>query len=158
LLLQPEILALVPPARPRPGDRAGADAIPLDAHQHFGGRPRQAHLPEVQVVHVGRRIDAPQRPVDGERSGAGASLETLRQDHLEDVPGADVVLGPADILLVTGLADIGRPAAAAAGPAGRQPYGSRQQALGGLDAAAGGAVALLEGAAAEAPPFLLGAD
>ena len=54
-------------ARPGAGDRVGLDVLPLDADQHLGRRPDDREAAHADEIHVGRRIDVPQRAIDGER-------------------------------------------------------------------------------------------
>ncbi len=51
---------------------------------------------EAQEVHVGRGVDDAQGAVDLEGVDAGGAVEALREDALEDVAGADVLLGGLD--------------------------------------------------------------
>ena len=46
---------------------------------------------EVQVVHIGRRVAAPQGPVHLEGVSIGVTAEPLRVHHLYDVAGVDVL-------------------------------------------------------------------
>ena len=55
---------------------------------------------QLQVVHVGRRVDGPQGPVNLEGVGGRGPRESLRQHRLDEVPLYDVPLGPLDHLLV----------------------------------------------------------
>ena len=69
LLGQPQVLFLGPAARPRAGDRVRLDRASLDAHQHLRRRADDRHAAHADEIHVGRRVDVPQRAVDGERIG-----------------------------------------------------------------------------------------
>src|SRR5256885_6224395 len=48
------------------------------------------------ILHVGRGVDGPQAPVDGEGFDRGRRREALRGDHLEGVPRAHVLDDPRD--------------------------------------------------------------
>ncbi len=58
------------------------------------GRPRtdRAIRVEAQEKHVGAGIDGTQRAIDLEAVNAGLDVESLREDHLKRVAGADVFL------------------------------------------------------------------
>ena len=99
LLGQPHVLFVVAPARPRARNRVRLDARPFDAHQHLRRRADDRHAAHPDEIHVGRRIDVPQRAVDGERIGVDVGLEALRQHDLVDVAGGDVLLRRAHLLL-----------------------------------------------------------
>ena len=70
LLGQAQILLLVPPARPRAGDRMRLDAPPFDAHEHLRRRADDGETAHADEIHVGRRVHVPQRAIDRERIGA----------------------------------------------------------------------------------------
>ena len=155
LVLEGQVLVLVPAAGPGAGDRPGPDPVPFDPDQHLRRGARQGHLAEIDVVHVRRRIDASQGAIDRKRRGRGPSLEALRQDHLEDVARADVVLGVSDVILVERLADVRLPAAAPVPPKRRGRRRAEQQPLHRLDAPAGFAVAFAQGARPQRAAALL---
>ena len=67
-----------------------------------GEAPSTVRAPDAQEEHVRRRVDRAQAAVDVERVGAQRALEALRQDHLDDVAGADVLLGALDDRFVAG--------------------------------------------------------
>src|SRR5256885_16222399 len=48
------------------------------------------------ILHVGRGVDGPQAPVDGEGFDRGRRREALRGDHLEGVPRVHVLDDPRD--------------------------------------------------------------
>ncbi len=99
LLGQPHIFFLVPPARPRAGNRVRLDATALDPHQHLRRRADDGAVADAQEIHVGRRIDVAERTIDGERIRGERRLEPLREHHLIDVAGGDVFLRRPDHLL-----------------------------------------------------------
>jgi hypothetical protein len=55
---------------------------------------------EAEEVHVRAGVARPQGPVDVERVGRAVEAEPLADDDLEDLAGADVLLGELDDLLV----------------------------------------------------------
>ncbi len=62
---------------------------------------------QVQIEHVGRWIEHPQHTIDGEGLSAGPALQSLGENHLEDVAGRDVFLGPSHRRLKISLAEVG---------------------------------------------------
>ena len=94
LLLQRLVLVRRRPARPRAGDRPDRDRRRrARAPGSPGSSPATAKLAEIEVVEERRRIDPAQRAIERERRQREGRLEALRQHHLEDVAGRDVVLG-----------------------------------------------------------------
>ena len=85
------------------------------ATSRSGEEPTSAIPSSSSRNRYGRRIDAPERPVDVERRGRGRPLGPLRRHALEDVAGDDVLLHGLDHLDVA--VAIGR----AANRAGRAP-------------------------------------
>ena len=81
----------------------------------LGRGPDHGQPVEAQQVHVRRRVGGAQGAVDVERVGVGGDLEPLAGHHLEDVAGADVLLGPAHRVLIAH-----RPGC---GPGNRPPAG-----------------------------------
>ena len=91
------------------GDGAVLDGAAMDADEELGRGAYDVGLghfgllaafergvrfeAEAQEVHVWRGIDDAQGAVDVEGVDAGDAVEALREDTLEDVAGADVVLG-----------------------------------------------------------------
>jgi hypothetical protein len=75
------------------------DPRSLDSNQHLRRRSDHRDAAHADEEHVRRRVDVAQRAVDGERIGPELGLEPLRQHHLVDVAGGDVLLGLADLLL-----------------------------------------------------------
>ena len=71
-------------------DRHGAVAR-LD--QDFRARSGDGEVAEVEKEQIRRRVDPAQRAVERERRQRERRLEALRQHHLEDVAGGDVLLG-----------------------------------------------------------------
>ena len=82
------------------GDRVegGATALCLDQRLRRGADERDAV--ELEQEQVGRRVDAPERPVERERGCRGRSLGALREHDLKSVAGADMLLHPHDGALV----------------------------------------------------------
>ena len=80
-------------AAARAGDGPHLDLGALQAHQRLRRGAGDDRLGELQVEHVRRRVDHPQRAIDVERIDPGARhLEALRTDDLEGVAGQDVLL------------------------------------------------------------------
>ncbi len=78
------------------------------------GSPSQAgDAAEVEEVHVGRRVQHAQRPIDRERIGVGLAAQALAQHHLENVAGLDVLLGRCHIGLMLLLGEVAAPFAGA---------------------------------------------
>ena len=65
----------------------------------------ERELAEVEVEHVRRGVEHAQRAVQRERVGVERRLEAQREHRLEDVAGADVLLGRLDHLLEARLRD-----------------------------------------------------
>src|SRR5712692_9321263 len=75
-------------------DRTNVDRVADKPHVHFRrAADERKIIAELEAKHVGRRIDEAQTPVKIERVTVEISFETLREDNLEDVAGADVFLG-----------------------------------------------------------------
>ena len=121
----------VRPRRPRAGNRMRLDPRALDAHQHLRRRADHRDAAHADEIHVRRRVHVPQRAVDGERIGVDLGLEPLRQHHLIDVAGGDVLLRRAHLLLEP-LARVVRRdrRAAVAAPAARPTGCARARARG----------------------------
>ena len=86
---------------PGPGDRVGDGLLAGDSHQRLGRaaddrvrRPVRGGQPE--QVHVRARVRRAQDPVDLERVGRAVEGEALREDDLEHLSRADVLLGELD--------------------------------------------------------------
>ena len=71
------------------------------AHEKLRRRPHDVQLREMEAVHVRRGIHHPKRPVDLKRRGRRFQHPALRQNDLDDVARADVLLGARDGGLVT---------------------------------------------------------
>ena len=93
-------MLLVLPARPRAGDRARDDRAVTQSDHRLGRGADDGDLREAQEVHVRARVEQAQGPVDVVGVGLERQVEALRQHHLEDVAGPDVLLGGADRRLV----------------------------------------------------------
>ena len=84
------------PAAAGAGDRPGDDPAVVEAAPSARARPDDGDLGVAHEVHVGARVDLTQHPIDVERIGVELEAEPLRQHHLEDVAGEDVLLGHLD--------------------------------------------------------------
>ena len=89
---QHPILHRVPAARSGAGDRPHLQATPRAPHEHLGRGADQRHFRRLEQHHVRRRIDEPQRPVDGGGRHVQVDLPAPGEDDLEDVAGSDVLL------------------------------------------------------------------
>ncbi len=74
----------------------GLDAPSLHAHEHLGRRSDDREPAHAYEIHVGRRVDVAQRPIDRERIGLDVGLEALREDGLIDVARGNSLLDRAD--------------------------------------------------------------
>ena len=83
-------------ARPGPGDRPDCHRVAAGANQNFRARPGNGEIGIIEIEQERRRIDPPQRPVERERRQRERRLETLRQHHLKNIAGRDVVLRARD--------------------------------------------------------------
>ena len=110
--LQGRVLFWGAPPRPGACDGSGFGHAVPQTDQHLRRRADKAYprpAPQVQVEHVGGRIEATQHPVDAQRMGAGGAGEPLGKYHLEDVAGRDVFLGPPHHGLEGFLREVGAP-------------------------------------------------
>ncbi len=105
LLLQRQVLFRRLAARAGAGDRADGDLLVPQAHQDLGAGAGQLEVAEVQIEHERRRVEPPQGAVEGERVELERRAEAMARHDLEDVAGADVLLGLLDDLAVVGAAD-----------------------------------------------------
>ena len=144
LLAEPDVLSSVAPARPRAGDRMRLHLAALDAHQHLRRRADDRAVADAQEIHVGRRVDVPQRAVDREGVGVDGRLEALRQHDLVDVAGGDVLLRRPHHLLELLARDVRRHLERAARRRRRLRQRALQLALDELDLGAGELVERLE--------------
>ena len=112
------VVLLVLPAGPRAGDRPRDHDAVAQAHHRLGRRPDDRHLGEAQEVQVGARVEQAQGAVDVERIGLEHQVVALREHHLEDVTGPDVLLGRVDRRLVLRRASSSAPPSAFSSPAG----------------------------------------
>ena len=71
-------------------------AVPRRRTSISGDAPTIDSVAEAQEEHVRRRVDVPQRAVDVNGSAVTSDVEALRQHHLIDVAGRDVLLGLRD--------------------------------------------------------------
>ena len=120
-------------SRARAGDRvrdrplAGHPDERLRAAADDGVR-RAVRVREPEEVHVGAGVAGAQGPVDVERVGRAVEREPLRENDLEHLAGADVLLGQLDDLLVPLPRGVG--AHAGHGVVDREPVDDGDRAVG----------------------------
>ena len=100
LLGREQPLDVVRPPADRAGDRVDARAAAVELDERLRRRSHERDVAEVEEEVVRGRVDPPQRPVDGDRTGRRRPLGALGEDDLERVAGADVLDRPAHALLV----------------------------------------------------------
>ena len=64
-------------AVPGPGDRPQGDLPVLNPHQHFRRRTHDLSITQIDEIHVGRRIQRPQRTVHIQRAGLEGHAHAL---------------------------------------------------------------------------------
>src|SRR4029077_12725709 len=74
--------------------------------QHLWAGPDYFPVAKLEVVHVGRRIDPPKRPIEPEERTLERNLVPLRQNYLENISGFNIVLGLLDSLAEILLANV----------------------------------------------------
>ncbi len=92
---------------PGPGDGVGGGPAAVDGDHRLDGRAHDLKIVQVQVIHVGRRVDAAESPVDLERVGLRAAREALGIDHLDHIARVDVLDALVDYLGVLFRREIG---------------------------------------------------
>src|SRR3989442_12441532 len=75
----------IPSEGPRSSDREALRIATDLTRQHLRAGPDYLPVAKFEVVHVGRRIDFPQRPVEPEERSFEWNFVPLRQNHLENV-------------------------------------------------------------------------
>ena len=75
------------------GDRTADDGAAEHLHHRLGRGPGDGDALVAQEVHVRAGVHLAEDAVEIERVGLEVDVEALRQDHLEDVAGQDVLLG-----------------------------------------------------------------
>src|SRR5205085_8251963 len=84
----------------RTGDRVDARPPALELDERLGRGADEREPLELEQEEVGRRVDAAERTVEVERRRDRRPLGSLREDDLERVAGADVLLCRTDAPLV----------------------------------------------------------
>jgi hypothetical protein len=92
LLRREQPLRVAGAALGRSGDRVEARAVPLALDERLGRGADQCEPVELEQEQVRRRVDPAQGPVEVERRGRGGARRSLREDDLERVAAADVLL------------------------------------------------------------------
>ena len=128
-------------------DSLAPGLVRLDADEDLGARPDELRPLALQVEHIRRRVDHPQRPVHVERVHLAGQLEPLAGHDLKRVAGGDVTLDRFHGSLISAFAEAaGRQRRRGRGevrvPPGRRFHGRGrvQQGGGALEAIDGGVV------------------
>jgi len=87
------------------GNRPDGDAITFEAHQNLRRGADDMEILEIEVEHVGRRVEAAQRAVERQWAGVEGFGHALREDDLHDVALGDVFLGFQHGLLEAGFTE-----------------------------------------------------
>ena len=90
------VSGIIPSEWPRSSDGEALHVAPDLPSQHLRARPDDFPVAKLEVVHVGRRVDPPQRLVEPKERALERNLESLRQNYLEDISGFNVVFGLSD--------------------------------------------------------------
>src|SRR5439155_219735 len=90
------VSGIIPSEWPRSSDGEALHVAPDLPSQHLRARPDDFPIAKLEVVHVGRRVDPPQRLVEPKERALERNLESLRQNYLEDISGFNVVFGLSD--------------------------------------------------------------
>ena len=85
-------------ARPRAGDRTQLRVSAVELDQRLGRGADDHPLAELAVIHVGRRVEQPQRAIGLEGIEIAAPREAHRQHELVHVARGDRLLGAAHAL------------------------------------------------------------
>ena len=95
------------PTAARPRDRSNLDRVIHKADVHLRrAADKRKIVRELEAEHVWRRIDETETPIKIERVTIEIGFETLRQNDLKDIAGADVFPGALDCLLKLLAAEI----------------------------------------------------
>ena len=86
------VLLVVPAAPARARDRVGEHLVARHLHEHLGRSADELDAAEVQIEHVGGRIDLAQSAVEVEARLRDRLAELARRHDLEDVAGEDMLL------------------------------------------------------------------
>ena len=106
LLREALVFGIICAARSSSRDGSVRHVVSLDPHEHFRRRSYDRGVRHLQEVHVGRGIHDPKRSINLERRGLEVDFKSLRQHHLEDVPGRDVFLRFGDRIQVIALFEV----------------------------------------------------
>ena len=93
--------------RPRAGQRPHADFATRELGENLRRRTDDGMSFEIEKVHVRGGIRDAERLVQCQRRSRDRKLEPLREHHLENVAGSDVLLGALDVGFELGAAHVG---------------------------------------------------
>ena len=130
------------------GNGPADDSTAADLHHRLRRTARDRDVGVAQEVHVRAGVHLPQHSIEVERVGLQIDVVALREHHLEDVTGEDVLLRDLHRLLVHatrhGAAHIGRDLTCLRGLDGRGGKGQRQLVDGTLYPIARGVVLAID--------------
>ena len=84
-------------ARPGAGDWTDRDLAVAHPNQDLRAGADHGEVAEIEIIKEGRRVHAPERPIERERRQCERRLEALAQHHLKDVASGDVLLGAGNL-------------------------------------------------------------
>src|SRR6266851_2801778 len=96
LFFEALVFGFVFAAGPSSGDGAVENIAALDFHEHFGRAAHDRDVVHLQKEEIRRRIQGAQLAIDFERLSFGLGGKALAEHNLENVAGANVLLGFAD--------------------------------------------------------------
>ena len=86
------ILRRIGTARAGAGDRANGHLAIARAHQDFGRGTDQCEIGQVEIIEEGGGVHPAQRAIEVERRQRERRGKALRQHHLKDITGCDIIL------------------------------------------------------------------
>ena len=107
ILLQSLVFCSISPPGACSRDGMGGNHPLLHPYQKLRRGADDIAVVKVEVIHIGRGVDAPQRPIDVEGSGSGSLAKTLRKHCLNDLACSDIFLSLSDPCLEFSPGEIG---------------------------------------------------